>query len=115
MPDKGFAKDLHQPNVKVTLTDDGWPAIRNSEIFAVLAERGVDIRTIRAAWKGSHMRYLNVTFNNGDEAKIATDLEDFRINDVTVTVTGRESATVVKVRWVPALMGDQAVVDCFQG
>ena len=114
IPDDGYSKELHQQTVKVTMTGEGWPALRNDDVIRALADRGVDTKGIQTAWKGSNMRYLNLTFTSEEDAKKATDLGNFKLGDVTLTVTGRETATDIKVHWVPGWIRDEFIKTCLQ-
>ena len=116
LPDDGvcFFKKYHEQSIKITLSGDGRPAVRDDEVLNALAERDVDIRSVRSVWKGSNMRYLNVTFESPEEAKKAATLDEFKIREAKVSVAGRETATEVKVHWVPAWIGDAFVTKCLQ-
>ena len=109
-----FKKDVLQATVKITLTGEGWPALRNEDVLTGLAGQGIAIEDVHTFWKGSNMRYLNVTFNTIDAAKRAIQVRQFKIGEATVTIQGQEAATEVKVLWAPSWIHDRFIAGCFE-
>ena len=114
LPRSAYVADYHERTIRVTLTGTGWPAVTNEEIFTALQDKGVDMATLRTAWKGSNMRFLNLTFETAEATAQATTLGQVKIREATATITGREKLAHVKVHWVPAWMRDDFVRTCLE-
>ena len=113
LPNDGanYIKAFLETTVKITLSGKGWPSVTNDQVLNAMADNGIDIRDIRTVWKGSNMRYLNITFESTEQAVKATALAEVRIGEALATIAGRETATEVKIHWVPAWIGDEFVLN----
>ena len=113
LPNDGanYTKAFLETTVKITLSGKGWPSVTNDQVLSAMADNSIDIRDIRTVWKGSNMRYLNITFESTEQAVKATALAEMRIGEALATIAGRETATEVKIHWVPAWIGDEFVLN----
>ena len=92
-----YNQDFINQTVQLTLTGEKWNQVRNEQVIRALKEKGINTKSIVAAWKTDKVRYLYITFNSLEASQAAADLREFEIGNVKARIRGKSTTLEVQI------------------